>query len=111
MKRLDRIAGDLDNNIRHSKQLNRDFYLETRHYLVTCHILFVYCTVLYKIILFMGMGIFLIYFTCLVTRYSDVEVDPYPRAGDPARCRNFFSAMNVSLRGPSHVTKNMRWAP
>ena len=40
------------------------------------------------------MGIFLIYFACLVTRYPDVEVNPDPRADVPARCRIMFANKN-----------------
>ena len=44
------------------------------------------------IILF--MSIFLFYFACLVTRYSDMEVNPGARAGMPAWCRIMFANIN-----------------
>ena len=40
------------------------------------------------------MGIFLIYFACLVTRYPDMEVNLGPPASVLARCRIMFANMN-----------------
>ena len=36
------------------------------------------------------MGIFRIYFACMVNRYPFVEVNPVPRAVGPTKCRIMF---------------------
>ena len=40
------------------------------------------------------MGLFLLYYACLVLRYPDVEVNPGPRVGTSGRCRLMFCNIN-----------------
>ena len=55
-----------------------------------CH----FCFCILFVLNYVFVGIFLIYFAYLVTRYLDVEVNPSPWAALLIRCRIMFSNIN-----------------